>query len=301
LAEVAHCAFSGPYDGQHSQFDGEADQAQQDVGTTPGRSVEVEQALDQAQRMLDVALSTYRTRLDHPSPAAKFYSSEEKLEPIVQWFIRRSRDRPVRLSTVWSGRPKLETHPALLRQLCLRSTGSTVRALSPPEAVVVPESDGGIAGLDTRHAEIRVCQWKLPDLTIMDGQVAIMRATTSYGQPRIFVVDSPEIVHGFRALYDVVWAEAVELRKFRPRGVAPDEQLTAKVLALLGDGCKDEAAARQLGLSVRTYRRHVADLMTRLHVTCRFQAGVQAVRMGLIGDGPAAVRSGQPHPGPMTA
>jgi DNA-binding CsgD family transcriptional regulator len=290
---MAHREVPGFYDGRHSKFDRLTGVAQQDVKPAVSRHSEVEQALDQAQQMLDVALSSYRTRLDYSPPAAEFHSSEEKLEPILEWFVRRSHSRPVRLRTVWSRRPKIEMRPALLHHLYRRSGGSTVQALSAPEAVLSPESSPALDGLDTRHAEIRVSQRKLPDLTIMDGQVAILRTTTTYGQPRIFVVQYPEIVRGFSALYDVVWAEGVELHKFRPHGIEPDNEMTAKVLTLLGNGCRDETAARQLGLSVRTYRRHVADLMTRLNVTCRFQAGVQAVRLGLIGDG-LGIRSRQP-------
>jgi DNA-binding NarL/FixJ family response regulator len=47
-------------------------------------------------------------------------------------------------------------------------------------------------------------------------------------------------------------------------------------------GSKDEAMARQLGVSLRTVRRRVADLMTELGATTRFQAGMEAVRRGLV-------------------
>ncbi|HET6706955.1 hypothetical protein [Amycolatopsis sp.] len=241
----------------------------------------MEDALGRARHLLDIALTTYQTHLAYPSPAAEFYSSDEKLEPILDWLVRRSRTKPVRLATVLTHRPKIEMQPAWLRRLGPWPAGSTVQALSPAGTT-------GVDGLDTRTAEVRVFQRKLPDLTILDRQVAILRTTAAYGQPRIFAVHNPEIVRGFCALYDVVWAEAVELHKFRPHGIKPDNEMTAKVLGLLGNGCKDEAAARQLGLSVRTYRRHVADLMTRLHVSCRFQAGVQAVRLGLISEEPGA-------------
>ncbi|MEK8171065.1 LuxR C-terminal-related transcriptional regulator [Streptomyces sp. M19] len=57
-----------------------------------------------------------------------------------------------------------------------------------------------------------------------------------------------------------------------------------EVLTLMGEGYKDDAAARKLGLSVRTYRRYVADIMRDLGVDSRFQAGVRAVRSGLMED-----------------
>lgn len=47
-------------------------------------------------------------------------------------------------------------------------------------------------------------------------------------------------------------------------------------------GSKDEALARQLGVSLRTVRRRVADLMDEFGATTRFQAGMEAVRRGLV-------------------
>lgn len=286
MTEAAHREVADFHSGTHSRLHRLTHEAQQDVQPDVGRHSEVERALDQAQQLLAAAMSSYRTHRDYSPPAAEFYSSEEKLEPILDWFVRRSPNRPVRLRTVVSGRPKIEMRPALLRHLCLRSRGSTVRALSPPEAALTPESYPGLDGLDTRHAEIRVSQRDLPDLTIVDEQVAILRTTTIHDEPRIFVVHDPDIVHGFSALYDGVWAEGVELHNFQPHGIEPDDEMAVKVLTLLSNGYKDETAARKLGLSVRTYRRHVADLLARLHVTSRFQAGVQAVRLGLISSGP---------------
>jgi DNA-binding NarL/FixJ family response regulator len=54
------------------------------------------------------------------------------------------------------------------------------------------------------------------------------------------------------------------------------------LLRLLADGSKDEAAARALGVSVRTVRRMVADLMRRLDARSRFQAGILAQRRGWL-------------------
>jgi DNA-binding NarL/FixJ family response regulator len=54
------------------------------------------------------------------------------------------------------------------------------------------------------------------------------------------------------------------------------------LLLELAGGAKDEQIARALGMSVRTVRRRVADLMDELGADSRFQAGVEAVRRGWI-------------------
>ncbi|MEU9115333.1 hypothetical protein AB0D04_27020 [Streptomyces sp. NPDC048483] len=42
---------------------------------------------------------------------------------------------------------------------------------------------------------------------------------------------------------------------------------------------------RALSMSVRTYRRHVAEIMRLLGVKSRFQAGARAMQMRLLGPG----------------
>jgi DNA-binding NarL/FixJ family response regulator len=54
-----------------------------------------------------------------------------------------------------------------------------------------------------------------------------------------------------------------------------------EILRALGAGLTDEAAARRLGTSLRTYRRRVAELMAALEADSRFQAGVRAGELGL--------------------
>lgn len=54
------------------------------------------------------------------------------------------------------------------------------------------------------------------------------------------------------------------------------------LLAALARGGKDEVVARRLGVSVRTLRRRLFDLMQRLGATSRFQIGAKAAQAGLL-------------------
>ena len=56
-------------------------------------------------------------------------------------------------------------------------------------------------------------------------------------------------------------------------------------LVLVGAQWGDEGkgkATDQLGVSLRTVRRRVADLMDELGAATRFQAGMEAARRGLV-------------------
>ncbi|MFD0548151.1 hypothetical protein ACFQ0X_02485 [Streptomyces rectiviolaceus] len=55
------------------------------------------------------------------------------------------------------------------------------------------------------------------------------------------------------------------------------------VLEALAAGLTDAVGARRVGMSLRTYRRRVAELMTALEADSRFQAGVNASQRGLTG------------------
>lgn len=54
------------------------------------------------------------------------------------------------------------------------------------------------------------------------------------------------------------------------------------LLAALARGGRDEIVARRLGISTRTFRRRLTELMRQLGATSRFQAGAHAAHAGLL-------------------
>lgn len=68
----------------------------------------------------------------------------------------------------------------------------------------------------------------------------------------------------------------------------PWTAMSRAVLATLYAGLKDEVAARQVAVSLRTYRRRVADLMDYFSVDTRFELGVRVAEMGIL---PATAKS----------
>jgi DNA-binding NarL/FixJ family response regulator len=65
-------------------------------------------------------------------------------------------------------------------------------------------------------------------------------------------------------------------------GEAGESATRRLLLEQLTRGAKDEQIARELGLSLRTVRRRVAEVLGELGADSRFQAGVEAVRRGWI-------------------
>lgn len=99
---------------------------------------------------------------------------------------------------------------------------------------------------------------------------------------RRLLVREPAVVDGFLALFDTWWDRSVSVPGLDEGSVTVGLQTRQLLLQQLAAGAKDENIARALGMSLRTVRRRVAELMDQLGVESRFQAGVEAVRRGWI-------------------
>ena len=99
---------------------------------------------------------------------------------------------------------------------------------------------------------------------------------------------------GLVQLFELLWAQATPIVAAVD---SPDDD--RELAALLASGAKDDVVARHLGTSSRTLSRRIAELMDRLHVRTRFQAGVQAVRLGWL-PGPETPGESSEPPGQPT-
>jgi DNA-binding NarL/FixJ family response regulator len=93
------------------------------------------------------------------------------------------------------------------------------------------------------------------------------------------VIHSSSVASALRSLFEELWERSVPLHEDKGSELADDNK---EILRMLAAGMKDEAIARRLGLSLRTVRRRVADLMAELNASTRFVAGVEAVRRGWL-------------------
>lgn len=160
--------------------------------------------------------------------------------------------------------------------------GLRVRKLYNPAAVADPADAAHLREIAGMGVRVRICPTALAHETIIiDGRTAILAGAPVAGVREYSVVTSPEVVAGVRSLYFATWAGATELADYLPTAPPQIDEQGRQILRLLSAGQKDEAAARQLGVSVRTYRRRVADLMALLGAESRFQAGERARALGL--------------------
>lgn len=130
-------------------------------------------------------------------------------------------------------------------------------------------------------AEVRVTTDEVNETIILDGRVAILAGDRRTGERTYSIITQPETVQGVSSLFETAWRSSTDLDLYDAE-VAEIRLLAPRVLDLLGQGVKDESAARALGLGVRTYRRRVAELMSALGANSRFQAGMRARELGLV-------------------
>ena len=151
--------------------------------------------------------------------------------------------------------------------------------------------DGSVTGYNRTAAaygvELRTTDDPGVDLTVVDGRISVVvpTATTTRGGGGFgLAVRAPALTSLALTLFDQVWKLSEPLRAPAEGtdavAAGPDtvSELERSLLRLLSLGAKDEAAARHLGVSVRTVRRMVADLMRRLDARSRFQAGILAAQ-----------------------
>jgi hypothetical protein len=176
-----------------------------------------------------------------------------------------------------------EARSAVARRVLAHGSdgGFTVRKLMSPLALANEVQRAHLRRLGS-HARVRISSAPLPHETIiLDRRVAILAGHPSPLGREYTVTTSPVLVGGVYSLFTAAWEAATDLGAYL-HGEVPELAPEAReILRVLGAGLTDEAAARRLGTSLRTYRRRVAELMAALEAGSRFQAGVRAGELGL--------------------
>lgn len=123
-------------------------------------------------------------------------------------------------------------------------------------------------------------------LLLVDDRVAAVPLQSSPTAIESTILVHPSgLLEGLSALFESLWVVALPLDLdglldgSPPARPSRDER---RILSLLTAGLPDEAVARQLKMSDRTYQRRIHDLMERLHVQTRFQLARQAIRRGWL-------------------
>jgi DNA-binding CsgD family transcriptional regulator len=125
----------------------------------------------------------------------------------------------------------------------------------------------------------RLTEEDVQQMIIVDRQVAFVPIVPNAHRSGALVIRQPGAVATLVDLFERVWGHATDLESGEQDPLSERER---QVLDLLATAVKDEISARRMGVSLRTYRRYVAELLARLGAANRFQAAIVAKQRGWI-------------------
>lgn len=271
--------------------------------TDPGVAVPrlAEEQLDSAHRTMRQLVNTrpilWSLQRDRPVPGAEPPSSGEA-EPA----LRRLEDlRQVRAhidqlafsarSEVLASEPYDALSPeniAYARHLdlrCLRR-GVRIRSLVRARALEDPGTLDHLRELRAGGARIRVADELSELMLVYDRRTALVPIDARDTSRGALCTEESSLVNSLVGLFERLWAAATDFD-----GLAATEdggqaaRLTDaqhRVLTTMCAASKDETGARQAGMSLRTYRRHISDLLRLLGASNRAQAALLARERGWV-------------------
>ena len=130
--------------------------------------------------------------------------------------------------------------------------------------------------------QVRILQHVPTRLAVVGGSAALIAERFGVQDDRRLVLRHHSMITAVTMLFESLWDKAVPVPGLSGRDYDGDAGDRRLLLDQLAGGAKDEQIARALGLSVRTVRRRVAELLDELGAGSRFQAGAAAARRGLL-------------------
>jgi DNA-binding CsgD family transcriptional regulator len=132
------------------------------------------------------------------------------------------------------------------------------------------------------HDECRTIDAAPIRMLVADGVGLVILTTT--GAEAGALVRAPALVQALAHYFDLLWERAMPVSGPVPAGDRDDAlpRSDRVIVGMLMAGLTDAAIARNLGVSPRSVRRHVAALEERAGVTTRFALGAAAVRLGWV-------------------
>lgn len=163
--------------------------------------------------------------------------------------------------------------------------GTTVRSLYQTSVQGDRRTMEYIRWLSGLGVEVRLTPIVPMRVLIIDHTIALVGHNQNPLPYELFVIHEAGLVAPIYALFEQSWAAAQPLEELDAKSSGPEAgpgNHETALLRLLATGVTDEAAAKKLGVSVRTVRRIMADLMERLEASSRFEAGHKATQRGWL-------------------
>ncbi|MFC5955321.1 LuxR C-terminal-related transcriptional regulator [Streptomyces pratens] len=170
---------------------------------------------------------------------------------------------------------------ALKRDEVMLRRDISIRSLYHHTARFNGPSQAYVAAASALGAQYRTAHELFGRLIAFDREVAFIPVLD--GSWGAVVIREPATVAYLCEIFEQTWDHATPFSNAVGQGLEEvAREIHETIIRLLAAGLKDEAIARRLGMSLRTARRHIADIMEELGAGSRFQAGVAAAARGLL-------------------
>jgi DNA-binding CsgD family transcriptional regulator/sugar-specific transcriptional regulator TrmB len=145
-----------------------------------------------------------------------------------------------------------------------------------------PETLAHARWLTAAGGEVRTAPSVRPRMILIDQRLGIVPVDPENSAAGVVMLHGRGPLAALVALFEQVWRVSVPLGADRAKdsqGLSAQER---ELLHLLSKGMTDEGVAKGLGVSERTVRRIMAELMERLGARSRFEAGLKAAQRGWL-------------------
>ncbi|MBO0845841.1 MAG: DNA-binding response regulator [Nocardioides sp.] len=156
------------------------------------------------------------------------------------------------------------------------AAGRRARAVYPARAL--HEAPEALHARIEEGEEVRLIDDLPTRMMVIAGTHAILPEPLGYADEPRLLVRQGALVDALTLLFELYWERSAPVDDMSgPRGSE-----RTFLLRQLHAGAKDVQIARTMGLSLRTVRRRIAELMIELGADTRFQAGAEAARRGWL-------------------
>ncbi|CAM06290.1 hypothetical protein A8924_0115 [Saccharopolyspora erythraea NRRL 2338] len=122
-------------------------------------------------------------------------------------------------------------------------------------------------------------------LIVVDNEIALLPLTASETSVEsAVVIRSSAMLGALARIFEDLWRFAAPFSADQDPMIGDNQPSEEErwILSLLASGATDDTIGRLMGFSARTAHRRVRELIARLGVETRFQAGMQAVKLGWL-------------------
>jgi hypothetical protein len=157
------------------------------------------------------------------------------------------------------------------------------RGIYDPAGLPTHDLAGDMEQTLSRGEEARMLAHAPIKLLLVDDRYACLPLQADPEELISIVVVHPSgLLEALSALFEALWKRAMPSPPHGQDDLSAPTEDERRLLTMLTAGVPDRAAAKQLGVSPRTYQRRIQDLMTQLEAETRFQAGLAAGMRGWI-------------------